>query len=218
MTAKKQAKKDLKSELVTRYMEYVLEHGQDPKSVFAFCKEMDIEEQEFYARFGSIKGLRRSIWETFHSKTEELLQKNKDYNNFSNRDKMLSYFYTLFELLTLNRSYILIDLEEGSKMQMLNQLKGLRGKMKDFARDLIEDANSSKNWKISQRSPEIFSEGAWWHFLFLLKFWVDDDSAGFEKTDLAIEKSVNTVFDLFESTPLDSIIDFGKFLYKENLA
>ena len=51
--------------------------------------------------------------------------------------------------------------------------------------------------------------------LFLLKFWMDDSSPSFEKTDMAIEKSVQTVFELFDNTPLDSVIDFGKFLWNE---
>jgi hypothetical protein len=61
-----------------------------------------------------------------------------------------------------------------------------------------------------------FSEGAWVQLLFLLKFWMDDDSPSFEKTDMAIEKSVRIVFDVFDNTPIDSIVDFGKFLWKEN--
>ena len=64
---------------------------------------------------------------------------------------------------------------------------------------------------------QVFSEGAWLQFLFLLNFWANDDSAQFEKTDIAIEKSVNTIFDLFDNTPLNSILDFGKFLWKEKV-
>jgi len=45
---------------------------------------------------------------------------------------------------------------------------------------------------------------------------MDDDSPSFEKTDMAIEKSVRIVFDVFDNTPIDSIVDFGKFLWKEN--
>lgn len=68
-----------------------------------------------------------------------------------------------------------------------------------------------------QKIPvRLFSEGAWVQFLFLLKYWMSDNSPGFEKTDVAIEKSVNAIFDIFETTPLESIIDFGKFLFKEN--
>lgn len=55
-------------------------------------------------------------------------------------------------------------------------------------------------------------------FLFLLKFWIDDQSPAFEKTDVAIEKSVTVIFDVFETTPLDSILDFGKFLVQDKFA
>ena len=48
-----------------------------------------------------------------------------------------------------------------------------------------------------------------------IKFWIDDTSKAFEKTDVFIEKSVNTSFDLIDTTPLKSLIDFGKFIYKE---
>jgi hypothetical protein len=54
--------------------------------------------------------------------------------------------------------------------------------------------------------------------MFILRFWTKDDSARFEKTDMAIEKSVNTIFDVFDNTPLENILDFGKFLYKESFA
>ena len=50
-----------------------------------------------------------------------------------------------------------------------------------------------------------------------LKFWLDDESIGFEKTDLFIEKSIRATFDLIDITPLESVIDFGKFLIKEKL-
>ena len=51
--------------------------------------------------------------------------------------------------------------------------------------------------------------------LLLLKYWMVDNSAGFEKTDIAIEKSVKAIFDVFETTPLESVIDLGKFLFKD---
>ncbi|MBT8302687.1 MAG: TetR/AcrR family transcriptional regulator, partial [Maribacter sp.] len=98
----------------------------------------------------------------------------------------------------------------------LEQLKGLRRQFKNFAKDLIDASNNSKALKVLQHNPNVFSEGAWLQFLFLLKFWINDESAGFEKTDLAIEKSVNTIFDVFDNTPLERIIDFGKFFYKES--
>jgi hypothetical protein len=71
--------------------------------------------------------------------------------------------------------------------------------------------------KISKITKPVFAEGAWIQFLFLLKFWMDDTSVGFEKTDVLIEKSVNTVVDLLDTKPLESLFDLGKFLWKEKM-
>jgi hypothetical protein len=103
-----------------------------------------------------------------------------------------------------------------NKMQQLMSLKSLRSSFKQFASTLIEQGNMHKQSRFTKHPEALFSEGAWVQLLFLLKFWLEDKSAGFEKTDMAIEKSVQTVFELFDNTPLDSIIDFGKFLWKEN--
>ena len=219
MATKNSAAKITEEKIIGFYMDYVLEHEAYPKSIYKFCKECKIKEEEFYAFFGSFDGLQKTIWNTFHVNTLQLLNKNKEYGSFSNKDKMLTYFYTMFELLTLNRSYVLFTLDGNRKtLEKMIDLKELRTHVKEFANELLEEANADKTLKITKQSPKIFSEGAWVQFLFLLKFWINDSSAGFEKTDLAIEKSVTTIFDVFDNTPLDSIIDFGKFLYKENFA
>lgn len=214
MGAKK--KKLTENEVITMYMDDVLENGTTPRSVYKFCKRHSITEADFYGIFGSLEAIPKRIWNLFYENTEDVLLKNKEFGSFSNKDKMLTFFYSFFELLTLNRSYVLFALhQEGNPLKNLEQLKGLRKRIKKFATDLIADGNTGKTLKITKFNPQLFSEGAWFHFLFLLKFWKEDESKDFEKTDMAIEKSVNTVFDVFDSTPLENIIDFGKFLYKE---
>ncbi|AZQ42954.1 TetR family transcriptional regulator C-terminal domain-containing protein [Nonlabens ponticola] len=221
-TAKKAIKKKkeiTRQDVITAYMEYVLEHEKTPKSVYKFAKENNMTEQEFYNFFGSFDGLRKDIWNTFFTMTMDVAHKNEDYAHFSNREKMLTFFYTFFELLTLNRSYVLFALQENQHMMnKMNELKGLRKHVKNFAKDLIMQRNESKTNILLERSETVYSEGAWVQMIFLLKFWMDDDSAGFEKTDMAIEKSVNTIFDVFDNTPLDSVFDFGKFLWKERMS
>ena len=69
--------------------------------------------------------------------------------------------------------------------------------------------------KLSRVTEPVFAEGAWIQFLFILKFWMDDSSKSFEKTDVLIEKSVTTVVDLLDTKPLESLFDLGKFLWKE---
>jgi hypothetical protein len=63
---------------------------------------------------------------------------------------------------------------------------------------------------LDSRYPEMF----WLHMAFLLVFWKDDNSAAFEQTDAAIEKTVNLAFDLIGKGAVDSVIDLAKFLYQ----
>jgi hypothetical protein len=214
----KTTKKNSKENIVDAYMDYVLEHEHEPKSVYKFAKDLKIKESDFYNHFGSFKGLKQHIWNTFYHNTIHVISKADGYENYSSREKMLIFFYTMFEVLTANRSYVLFAIDkENDMMKNMNQLKSLRKQIKSFAKELIQIDNDDKQISLLKRNESVFSEGAWIQFLFLLKFWMDDNSAEFEKTDIAIEKSVNTIFDVFDNTPLEQVIDFGKFLYKERV-
>lgn len=205
--------------LIAIYMDYVLENEKTPKSVYKFSKDNNITEQDFYKYFGSFEALRKSIWEKFFKNSLEVIEKSKDYTSFTNREKLLTFFFTFFEVLTANRSYVLYTLEEHSQpLKNMDQLKTLRKRIKRYVKELIAEQNQEKSLNLFKQSDLIFSEGVWLQFLFLLKFWMDDNSANFESTDVAIEKSVNTVFDVFDNTPLERIVDFGKFLWKERMS
>ena len=208
-----------KEKIISHYMEYVLENEKMPGTVYKFCKDNNFTEDQFYEFFGSFKGLQMEIWNLFYENAIGLIEKSPEYDAFTNREKLLTFYFTFFELLTANRSYILFALpgNEGM-MKSLEQLKGLRRRIKGFATGLIREANDEKQLKVLKQSETVFSEAAWVQFVFLLKFWMDDNSPKFESTDVAIEKSVNTVFDVFDNTPLERVLDLGKFLWKERMA
>ena len=204
--------------IISAYMEYVLEYEKTPKSVFKFAKEHNMTESDFYKFFGSFEGLQRGIWTTFFDHAMKLGQKNPAYEEFNNQEKMLTFFFTFFELLTANRSYVMFTLNEHrDMMKNMKQLKDLRTHVKEFAGTLINEKNDEKSFKILKQPVAVFSEGAWLQTMFILKYWMEDNSPSFEKTDVAIEKSVRAIFDVFETTPLESVLDFGKFLWKEKM-
>lgn len=205
-------------DLIRLYMEYVLENEKPPRSVFKFCKENGLTEEQFYDFFGSFDGLRKGIWIKFYNNAMLLIQNSPEFEAFTEREKLLTFYYTFFEILSANRSYVLLALsEERDMMKNLDQLKGLRRKVKGFAAQLIRENNEEKQIKLLKNPATVFSEGAWLQLLFLIKFWMNDNSAKFESTDVAIEKSVNTAFDIFDNTPLERVFDLGKFLWKERM-
>jgi hypothetical protein len=213
-----QKEEKVKLDIITLFMEYTLDNDQYPKSVYKFCKENELEEKTFYKFFGSLNGVKESIWEAFYDNALSLLEKDKTFEMAKPKEKLLSFYYTFFEVLQLNRSYILFTLDgDRALMSNFSQLSTLRKMFKDFAVELIEEGNVDKP-SYFQHPPKIFSEAAWVQLGFLIKFWVEDSSVDFEKTDQAIEKSVQTAFDVFDNTPLSTLVDFGKFLWKEKFA
>lgn len=204
-----------KQHLQEKYTTLCLEMGEKPKSVYAFCKAASIEELEFYAHYGSLDAIAIDLWAAFYTNAMDVLGKDKNFKKGTPKDKLLAFYFTFFEVLLLNRSYVLFALqEEKNTMTKMTALKELRRHFKGFASELIEEGNDYRS-KWAQRPVQAFAEGAWVQLLFLMKFWINDRSAAFEKTDAAIEKSVQTVFALFDNGALDKLIDFGKFLWSE---
>lgn len=214
--AKKKQLNDL--QIVSLYMNDVLEMNEEPKSVFVFCKKHNIEEIDFYSFFGSLDSLKKAIWVKFFENSVTTIEKESTFETYSDKNKLLTLYFTLFEILTLNRSYILFSIKENKEgLKNLKSLTAFRNHFKEYIVTKIKSKPSEPFGKVAKVTEPVFSEGAWLQFLFLLKFWMDDTSKGFEKTDVLIEKSVNTVVDLLDTKPLESLFDLGKFLWKEKM-
>lgn len=199
-------------------MEYVLENGADPTSVYKFSKENTMEEQQFYTFFTSFDGLKKEIFTSFFENTTALLNKSDEYQGFDPRNQLLTFYFTFFENLTANRSYVLYALNANkNKLKTLEMLSGLRKHFKAFVGDLDIEKLDLKQEKLEKIQSSAIEEGAWAQLLMTMKFWMEDNSPSFEKTDIFIEKSVNASFDLINLAPVKSVIDLGKFLYKETM-
>ena len=199
-------------------MDCVLERGEEPKNVFSFCKDAAIDESVFYNFFGSLDSLKQEIWVRFFENTLLVIDKESADKEHQAKDELLTMYFTLFEILTLNRSYVVFSLKENKEgLKNLKSLKVFRKLFKKYIVLILKDKSSEIQEQLSKVSTPILSEGAWLQFLFLLQFWIEDTSKGFEKTDILIEKTVHATLDLLNTKPLESLFDLGKFLWKEKM-
>jgi AcrR family transcriptional regulator len=121
--------KEIKEKLfiVSSFMDSTLLNENYPMSVYNFCKKNDIEEKTFYKYFGSFDAVKKMIWQSFYDNAISLLEKDKDFRDSSPKEKLLSFYYTFFEILLLNRSYILFVLSKEEKiLNKISDLKTLR--------------------------------------------------------------------------------------------
>ena len=205
-----------KIDIITYYMDYVLEHNQNPNSVYAFTKINNFEEAKFYEFYTSFEAVEKGIFEAFFTNSIDALNKSEDYKIFDARNKLLSFYYTFFENLTANRSYVTHVLYKyKNSLKGLKVLAGLKHHFTNYINELGIQMLDIKQEQLEKIQEKALKESAWLQLLLTIKFWLDDASPSFEKTDIFIEKSVNTTFDVLDVAPLKSVIDLGKFLFKE---
>lgn len=210
--------KTINSEKVlSDYGNYLLTHGERPKNIFVFAKENHFDEKEFYQFFSNFEHLEKEILKHFFQKSLELSLEIEGYEDMSAKERLLNLYFIFFENLTMNRSLVLMILGKKnlSTLQKLHELKSEHQKFiktLDFNDlEILEKAKDSiKNF--NEKSRE---EALWLHFLSIIEFWQKDESPSFEKTDLFIEKTIDTGFEFLNNEPLKKIIDLGKFLWKE---
>ncbi len=204
--------------IISKFMDEVLMTGQKPTSVYKFSKELKIDERTFFANFSSFEQLERQIFAKFFENSLTLLQSNSEYETYDAKNKLLSLYFTLFETFTANRSYVLFSLKEQStplkSLKTLNRLKHVFCEyIKSLDIEKIEIKQENLNKSQAKGQQELF----WIQFLLILKFWLDDNSPSFEKTDVFIEKNIHAGFDLINTKPVKSILDLGKFIFKEKI-
>lgn len=213
--AKKSVRKSPEAKIREGYIAHVLEYGERPASVYKFIKNIKIKEEEFYEHFNSFENIEKDIWLNVFNTTLEAVKSDSVYDEYSVREKMLAFFYTYIEQLKSYRSFILQTVPKKIRPELTPYyLIDVRKAFKDWVNELLLEGEETEEIEKRPLIGKKYDEALWLQFLFVIGFWIKDNSKAFEKTDAAIEKSVNLAFDLMGRGPLDAIVDFGKFLFQ----
>lgn len=199
------------------YGDYVLNHGEKPKNVYRFAKDNEFEEKDFYDYFSSFEQIEKSMLVNLFDKSVELASEVNNSDDVTSKEKLLNVYFIFFENMTMNRSLVLIILgnDKLHSAKISNQLKKTH---RNFIKTL--DFNDWEMIKKSKEDVKNFHENAreeafWFHLVSAIEFWKKDTSPAFEKTDIFIEKTIDTGFELMDNEPLRKVVDLGKFLFKE---
>lgn len=210
--------KCMTSKLIDSYIEYTLTHQKSPSSVYEFTKLVNMAETEFYSHYASLEALEMDIFRQWFIQTRDGVTQTEIYDQYSVREKMLAFFFGWIEKLKQQRSFVKYMFERKSRHLPMPQfpvfLKSTRESFLDYARQLVTDAMDKNEITERKYVSDKYDEALWANLLFVMGFWLKDSSNAFEKTDEAIERSVNLAFDLMGRSPLDSMIEFGKFLFQ----
>ena len=200
------------------YGDYLLNYGERPKNIYRFAKENKFEEIDFYNHFSSFEQIEKLMLVNLFNKSVELAAEVNNADEVISKEKVLNVYFIFFENMTMNRSLVLMILgnDQSHAAKILNQLK-------ETHRDFIKTLDFN-DWNIIEKSKDTIKnfhekareEALWLHLVSAIEFWKKDTSPSFEKTDVYIEKTIDTGFELMDNEPLRKVLDLGKFLFKEN--
>lgn len=204
-----------REKIIKGYVEFELLQGRPPHSVFELAKKLKIEEATFYTHFGSLPLVRQAVLTHLINHTLERLDADENYAEYGSREKVLALFFTLFEEMLSQRSYL------QSKYGSIQEITRSHEDWKAFYRQLdarmqqiLQEAKANQEVQDRPYIGEHYSKAFHFAFAYLFRVWLKDDSEGFSTTDAAVEKTVHLAFDMLGTSPLDSLIDFGKFALK----
>ncbi len=206
---------DLLARLLQGYSDFVLTQGHKPSSVYVLCKHLEVAETDFYQHFASISALEKALWLTFFTDTYIRITEDEVYAGYTVREKLLSFYYTWIEVLKPQRSYILHTIENADFLDFHSEyLQDMEKTFVDYAKQLMQEARETDEFP-----SRMFIENVYPNLLLLqarsiLKYWANDHSENFEKTDAFIDKNVNFVCDSLSRSFLDSAFEYLKFVFK----
>ena len=97
-------------DLISAYMHAQLDGSKPCTNVYQFCQIAGCTESDFYAQFSDLSHLKSSIWEAFMGQASDLVAQSPDFQQAPAQEKALSLLFTLFEVMTAYRTYILHNL------------------------------------------------------------------------------------------------------------
>ncbi len=198
---------------IGKYIHLVLETGHPPASVYAFAKDLEVSEREFFEHFASFEALEAEIWKRAVADTIHAVEHGDEWSGFSAQQKLLTFYYALCDRILDQRSFFLARFPRLPKGDKPHQsLCGMRHAFTGFAERVL--ASGRENGEVACRGnlTRAYPLGLFGHLLSVIEFNLEDTSRGFERTDAYIEKSVRLAFDVMGTQAVDSAFDLFRFL------
>lgn len=201
-----------KDRLIDATVAHWREHGRAPDSVFRLCREVGVEERDFYSAFASLDTVESAYWERLLGRVIGAVEAGPEWAGFTARQRLLAFLYAFFEAALGERSLILLRIAPLRVTDRPAFLRGFEARFERFADQLIAHGRTTGEIADRGRLTRVYPRGLYAHLRACLEFYARDTSEGFERTDAFIEKTVALAFDVARPQAIDSAVDLVRFL------
>lgn len=210
---------ELRQKILDSFIDEVSLNGKAPASVYAFCKAHSFSEEEVYQYFSTFASMEKAVWSDLFTQVITVVEGDPVFEEYNTREKYLAYCFTLVEHLKKHLSFYRASSNERTLKNALHHPSIKSQKTaQTFFESLVQMGINSEEIKTPGLLQKPVSKLFQLHNMFVINYFLKDESEGFKETDQAIEKSARLLFDAIENSLLDSAIDFTKFMGKSVFA
>jgi hypothetical protein len=163
---------------------------------------------EIYTLFPNKKAILKFYYPSLAIRYRAMITEIDDFDSYSISEKLSNFAFTLFDMMDERREFVETTFEKyewkcTSKSEFQDEVKAL---FKDF---FTSDGNiaTSAGFFIG----DLFYASLKTQFLYLIKFWVEDDSEGRERTFALTDKITGFIEELVYSKIVDRGFDLAKY-------
>lgn len=205
MAAKtKETNASVEARITELYKQLTVEGKVRHLSVYGFCKLLDISEADFYQHFASLDAVGRKIWASYAESVIQALKGSESYASYGARERILAYFFTFFEQAVKDRSFI------GKTYTNFSLLRTYQRRFRAHMMEVIQEGVISDEIK-SRHLESLYLDVLWGVHWGLIRYWLSDESPGFENTEKAIETYLRVPLELMGQNIFDSAFEALRF-------
>lgn len=194
----------MEEKIIDAYKEMLIA-GTEEINSYTISRKIDISEKEFFQYFTSADDIARKVWSNLADTVIEQLNSSELYNSYPPRQKILSYYFTFFEVALNERTFIERSAKSGKALEAYKE------KFKQFVADIVQEGIAVEDIKERLALSNYYPEGLWQLHVRLLHFWLKDSSEHFVETERAIETYSKVPLELMGPNLLDSVLETFKF-------
>lgn len=153
-------------------------------------------------------------WQSLFEITNDMLTQDINYAQYSAREKMLAFTFTLLQNMNANEAFFASQIKQQRIPLLNNNLKELKALFFKYSDDLIFEGTNSGEIQARPFIANYYQQTIWNSLLVILYYWANDNSNDKENTDVIVEKSVHFTFDLLAPNPIDSGLDLIQHFLK----
>lgn len=183
-------------------------YTEDKFSIPNLTKKTGKTASEIYTLFPNKNSILKFYYPSLVIRYRAMISDIDDFDSYSISEKISNFAFTLFDMMDERREFVGDTFEKYEwkctpKSEFQKEVKSL---MKDF---FTSDGNiaTSAGFFIG----DLFYASLKTQFLFLIKFWLEDDSDGHERTFALTDKITGFIEELVYSRIVDKGFDLAKY-------